>query len=302
MASWNELSNEISQAIQVVGKSIVTVQPHGGRTSSGIILDDHAIITTARSVADESSVQVWTSPDESATATIKGSDPSTDIALLQVEKRIGPAAAFAETPQLAVGQLVVAIGRTWRGNLVASAGILSGVMGEWHTFRGSKIDAFIRPDLTLYSGFSGGPLISTDQKILGMNTTSLRRGSPIAIPHATIKRVAAVLEEKGYIPKPYLGVGLQPVRLPESLRQKLNLTDEMGALIVHVESGSPAEKAGLFLGDVLLQAHGESFAAGSTASVVRRLEPGQKAEISGVRGGEEFSATVLVGERPSRRS
>ena len=300
MASWNELSTEISQAIQAVGKSIVTVQPCAGRTSSGIILDERTIITTARSVADESSVQVWTSPDESATARLKGSDPSTDIALLQVEKKIGPAASFIENPQAAVGQLVVAIGRTWRGNLVASAGILSGVMGEWHTFRGGKIDAFIRPDLTLYSGFSGGALISADQKILGMNTTSLRRGFPLTVPYATIKRVAAALAEKGYIPKPYLGLGLQPVRLPESLPQKLNLTDEMGALVVHVEPASPAEKAGVLLGDVLLRVDGQNF-AGGTASVVRRLKPNHEAEISGTRGGQAFSASVLVGERPRRR-
>ena len=300
MASWSELSNEIAQSIQAVGKSIVAVQPRGGRTSSAIILDNHTIITTARSVADESSVQVWISPDESATATLKCSDPGTEIALLQVEKKIGPAASFIETPQLAVGQLVVAIARTWRGNLVASAGILSGLMGEWHTFRGGKLDVFIRPDLTLYSGFSGGALISSDQKIIGMNTSSLRRGSPLTVPYATIKRVAAVLGEKGYIPKPYLGLGLQPVRLPESLQQKLNLTDEMGALVVHVESASPAEKAGVLLGDVLLRVDGQSF-AGGTASFVRRLKPDQKAEISGTRGGQAFSASVLVGERPRRR-
>lgn len=300
MASWNELSNEISQAIQVVGKSIVTVQPHGGRTSSGIILDDHTIITTARSVAEESSLQVWTSPDESATATLKGSDPGTDLALLQTEKKIGPAAVFAQTPQLAIGQLLVAVGRTWRGNLVASAGILSGVMGEWQTFPGSKIDAFIRPDLTLYSGFSGGALISADQKVLGMNTMSLRRGTPLAIPHVTIARITAILAEKGYIPKPYLGLGLQPARVPESLQLKLNLTQRMGALVVHVESGSPADKAGLLLGDVLLQAQGESFAARGTAAVVRRLEPGQNADINGLRGGQQFSASISVGERPRR--
>ena len=90
--------------------------------------------------------------------------------------------------------------------------------------------------------------------------------------------------------------------MPEPLRQKLNLTDEMGALIVHVESGSPAEKAGLFLGDVLLQAQGDSFAGQGTAAVVGRLEPGQKTEISGLRAGQPFSATILVGERAIRRS
>lgn len=302
MASWNELSNEISQTIQAVGKSIVTVQPGSGRTSSGIILDDETVITSAHSLAHEENIRVWTSPDQPVTATLKGSDPGTDLALLKAEKKIRPAAVFAENPQVAVGQLVVAVGRTWRGNLVTSAGILSGVMGEWHTFRGSKLEAFIRPDLTLYPGFSGGALISADQKIIGMNTTAVRRGSPITVPGATIKRVAAILAEKGYIPKPYLGVGLQPVRVPESSRQKLNLTEEVGALVVHVENGSPADKAGLLLGDVLLRLQGESLAAGGTVSLVRRLTPNQKAEISGVRAGQQFSATVLVGERGSRRS
>src|SRR5262249_13582276 len=162
MASWNELSNEISQAIQAVGKSIVTVQPGAGKPSSGIVLDDHTIIASAHSLSQEGNVHVWISPDQPIAATLKGRDPGTDIALLKSEKKIGPAAAFAESPQLEVGQLVVAMGRTWRGNLVASAGILSGLMGEWHTFRGSKLDAFIRPDLTLYSGFFGGALISVD--------------------------------------------------------------------------------------------------------------------------------------------
>jgi len=175
-------------------------------------------------------------------------------------------------------------------------------MGEWHTFRGKKIDAFIRPDLTLYSGFSGGALIGADQKIIGMNTTALRRGSPLAIPYATIKGTAAILIEKGYIPKPYLGLGLQPVRVPESLKKNLNLTQNVGALVVHVEPSSPADKAGLLLGDVLLRIEERNFGEGETASVVFRLAPGQNASILGIRGGQQFSSTVSVGERPRRQA
>src|SRR5947207_9699018 len=302
MAGWNELSHEISQAIQAVGKSIVTVQARGGRTSSGIILDDDTVLTTAHSVADDESIRIWISPDQPIPATLQGSDPSTDIAVLHIKNKIGPRAAFAENPQPVVGQFVVAVGRTWRGNLVASSGILSGVMGEWNTFRGGKLEAFIRPDLTLYSGFPGGALISADQRILGMNTRALRRGSPLAVPHSTITRITGILKEKGHIPKPYLGIGLQPVRLTESSRQKLNLTDDVGALVVHVESDSPADTAGLLVGDILLRVQEQNFGVSGAASVIRRLSPSQNTEISGIRGGQPFSATVLVGERPRRRS
>jgi serine protease DegQ len=302
MGTWNDLSSELSQAIQAVGKSIVAVQAAGGRTASGIVLDQKTVITTVRAVSDEEKIRLWISPDQPFDASFVGSDSGTDIAVLKIDAKLSATAPFTENPQLAVGQLVLAIGRTWRGNLVASSGILSGVMGKWNTFRGKKIDAFIRPDLTLYSGFSGGALIGADQKIIGMNTTALRRGSPLAIPYATIRRIAAILSEKGYVPKPYLGLGLQPVRVPESLRKNLNLTHHVGALVVHVESGSPADKAGLLLGDTLLRVEEHNFDEEGTASVVFRLAPEQNASILGIRGGKQFSSTVTVGERPRRQA
>ncbi len=302
MGTWNELSNELSQAIQTVGKNVVTVQPGGGRTSSGIILENDTILTSAHAVSEGENIRGWTSPDKPFKATLVGRDPGTDIALLKADAKLSGAAKFAENPQLAVGQLGVAISRTWRGNLVASAGILSGLMGEWHTHRGKKIDAFIRPDLSLYHGFSGGALIGADQKIIGMNTSALRRGSPLTIPYATIKRVTSILLEKGYIPSPYLGLGLQPARLPESLKQKLNLTQNAGVLVVYVESGSPADKAGVLLGDVLLKIADRNFAEQGTTSILSTLAPGQSVSVAGIRGGQAFSSTIQVGERPRRQA
>ena len=302
MGTWSELSSELSKAIEEVGKSVVTVQAGGGRIASGIILDEQTVVTTTRAVADPEAIRVWLSPDKPLNATLMGRDPDTDIGLLKLETKLGGPATFAEDPKLAVGPLVLAIGRTWRGNLVASAGILSGVMGEWHTFRGKKIEAFIRPDLNLHSGFSGGPLIGADQKVIGMNTAALRRGSPLAVPYVTIKRIAAALSEKGYVPNPYLGLGLQPVRTPESLKQKLNLTQDVGALVVHVEAEGPAEKGGLLLGDILLRVENHNFGDRGAASVVFQLTPNKEAKIDGIRGGQRFSSTVLVGERPRRQA
>jgi len=302
MATWNELSNELHQTVQAVGKSAITVQAEGDRTASGIVLDERTIVTTASVISDGEKVRVWVSPDRQIDASVIGRDRGSDIALLTPAQQVGSPAVFAEDPKLEVGQLVLAIGRTWRGNLVASSGILSGLMGEWHTPRGAKIESFIRPDLSLYPGFSGGVLVGADSKVIGMNTDALRRRSSLAIPYSTIKRVAAVLREKGHIPKPYLGIGLQPVRMPESLRHRLNLTQDVGALVVHVESPSPADAAGLLPGDILLAVDEQNFGHHGSTSLVFRLEPNRDAKIAGVRGGQHFSTTIHVGERPRRQA
>lgn len=312
MGTWNELSKEISKAVEEVGKSIVTVQGRGGRTSSGIILDENTVLAAAHAIHEEENLRVWISPDQPFRATFKGRDSGTDIAVLKTEASLAQnnareeagvhahPAQFNESPQLSVGQLVVAVARTWRGNLVASAGILSGLMGEWHTFRGTKIEAFIRPDLTLYRGFSGGALVGADGKIIGMVSGSLRRGSPLALPYSTLKRITAVLSEKGYIPAPYLGIGLQPVRIPESLREKLNLTENAGALVVHVEPDSPAHKAQFLVGDVLLQLGDTALEEEPPRPILARLSPGQSVVVTGIRGGQRFSSSIDVGERRRR--
>ena len=302
MTTWSELSNELHKTVQAVGKSVITVQTEGHRTVSGIVLDERTILTTASVISDGEKIRAWVSPDRQVEASLIGRDHGTDIALLKPAEQVGSPAVFAEDPKLEVGQLVLAIGRTWRGNLVASSGILSGLMGEWHTPRGEKIEKFIRPDLNLYPGFSGGALVGADSKVIGMNTDALRRRSSITIPYSTIKRVGAVLSEKGHIPKPYLGIGLQPVRVPESLRQRLNLTQDAGALVVHVESASPADKAGLLPGDILLAVDEQSFSHQRPTSLVFRLEPNRIAKIGGIRGGQQFSTTIHVGERPRRQA
>jgi serine protease DegQ len=302
MSTWSELSNELCKTVQGVGKSVIAVQTEGNRTVSAIVLDAHTIVTTASFIGDGERIRAWVWPDQQVDASVIGRDRGTDIALLKPDQQVGSPAVFAEDPKLEVGQLVLAIGRTWRGNLVASSGILSGLMGEWHTPRGEKVESFIRPDLNLYSGFSGGVLVGADSKVIGMNTSALRRRSSVAIPYRTIQRIAAVLREKGHIPKPYLGVGLQPVRVPESLTQRLNLKQNVGALVVHVESASPADKAGLLPGDILLGLDEQNFGPQGPTSLVFRLEPNRDVKIAGIRGGQQFSTTIHVGERPRRQA
>src|SRR5215472_14562143 len=298
MSTWSELSNELHNTVQAIGQSVITVQAESSRTVSGIVLDERTIVTTASVIGESERIRAWVSPDQEVDARVIGRDRGTDIALLKPDQQLGSPAVFAEDPKLEVGHLVLAIGRTWRGNLVASSGVISGLMGEWHSPRGEKVERFIRPDLNLYPGFSGGALVGADSKVIGMNTDALRRRSSVAIPYSTIKRVAAVLREKGHIPKPYLGVGLQPVRVPESLRRRLNLTQDVGALVVHIESAGPADKAGLLPGDILLSVDEQNFGHQGATSLVHRLEPNRDAKMAGIRGGQQFSTTIHVGERP----
>jgi S1-C subfamily serine protease len=193
---------------------------------------------------------------------------------------------------------VLALARTRRGHIVGSSGILSGLInGPMRTWRGGEIDQFIRPDLTMYPGFSGGPLVNSQGELLGMNTAGLHR-SGITVPSATVQRVSAELLEKGGIQRPYLGLAMQSALLPESLRTRLNLTASEGLLVVHVEPGSPADKAAIFLGDVLITLAGKPAAdIDSVQDILRSQKPGDSVEASLIRGGAITTVTLRLEAR-----
>jgi S1-C subfamily serine protease len=233
---------------------------------------------------------------------VVGRDPGTDLALLRLEQPVKfPLARWAKGADLSIGELVLALARTRRGNIVASSGIVSGYINEpWRTWHGGELDQFIRPDLNLYPGFSGGPLLNSKGEFLGVNTTGLHR-SGITIPAATVVRVAAELLEKGRIERPYLGLAMQAVPLTESLRAKLNLTATEGLLVVHVEPGSPADKAGVFLGDVLLELGDKPVADTDTVQDQLRSEkPGAEIQATFIRGGAVVKAKLKLEARPAR--
>ncbi|HEY6968542.1 MAG TPA: trypsin-like peptidase domain-containing protein [Candidatus Angelobacter sp.] len=295
---WALLSNQLAEAAATVGKSVVAV--HGRRhPSSGILWSGDAVVTASHALRRDDDISVVTGPGTNTQARLAGRDPSTDLAVLRLEQPVqGTAARWEDTSKLRVGELVLALGRTWRGNIVASSGVVSGLMGPWRTWRGGELDHFIRPDLTLYPGFSGGPLVNAEGEILGLNTAGLHR-SGIAVPAATVARVAAELLEKGRIERPWLGVAMQSVGVPESLRTRLNLIASEGLLIVHVEPGSPAEKAGMLLGDLLLEIDGKPVAeTDAVLEALRSHKPGSSAELKLARGGSLVKTTVTLAARP----
>lgn len=296
---WSTLATELAQAAEEAGRSVVAV--HGWRhPASGVLLSGDAVVTVNHAVRREDEVRVVLANGERIATRVAGRDPGTDLAVLRLQQPIQSAAPqWGTGAKLRIGELTLAVARSWRGNVVASSGIISGLMtGPWRTWRGGELDQFVRPDLTMYPGFSGGPLLNSQGDFVGINTTGLHR-SGITIPASTVTRVAGELLEKGRVERPYLGLAMQAVTLPESLRAKLNLISGEGLLVVHVEPGSPAEKAGVLLGDTLVELGGKAVADTDAVQDALRLSRiGGEVEAVFIRGGVATKARVKLEPRP----
>lgn len=299
--TWDALSEELAQTAEEAGKSVVAVR--GGRHSaSGVLLSGGAVATVSHAVRREEEVPVILAGGERVTSRVAGRDPATDLVVLRLEHEIEfSRPRWNTTLKSRVGELTLALARTWRGNIVSSLGVISGLMpGPWRTAYGGELDQFIRPDLNMYSGFSGGPLLNSRGELVGMNTAGLHRAG-ITIPASTLTRVAGELLEKGRVERPYLGLAMQSVKLQESLRGKLNLTSDEALLVVHVEPGSPAEKAGVLLGDALIDLGGKPVAdTDAVQEVLRSSRIGGELEASFIRGGSARPAKLRLEARPAR--
>jgi S1-C subfamily serine protease len=160
------------------------------------------------------------------------------------------------------------------------------------------VDQHIRLDLELYPGFSGGPLVNAQGKVVGINTRGLARGRGVTIPNATVSRVVDELLEKGHIARPYLGLAMQPVAVPEMLSGKVK--DASSALlVVHVEKAGPAQKAGIQLGDIITEFHGQpSQDTGDILDLLGKLNVGDTIKATVLRGGAPVTATIKLEDRP----
>jgi S1-C subfamily serine protease len=298
---WQQLSKEISEKVAGAGESIVAVDGRSGHTSSGIVWRADHILTASHTIRGQGSIEVLASSGKAVGARLVGRAHASDIALLKLDAPVqAKPADFGDTASLAVGGLVVAIARTRRGNIVASSGVLSGLMGEWRSGR-ARIDQFIRPDMTLYPGFSGGALIDGSGKILGMTTSGLLQRRPLAIPASTLLRIGEELITRGHAASPYVGLVMQPVSIPEKIQKSSGVAASTGLLALHVEASSPADSGGVLLGDILVSFDGQSFEGlEDLHDVLQRRGVNQKVAAVLVRGGQKVELTLTIGERPLR--
>jgi len=293
-------SEQISAAAAQAGASVVTVHARRRIPSSGIYWRDGVVVTVDHAIQHEQGITVLSSGGKSIEAKLAGRDPATDLAILKTEESDGSLPQLGDPTQVKLGHLVLALGRTRQGNLVASSGIIGGLSGESRTWRGGRLDQSIRLDLELYPGFSGGPLVNVEGKILGVNTSGLGGGRPMAIPSATVNRTVDQLLAKGYVPRPYLGAALQPVRIPDSVRSSLK-SSAGGLIVLHVETGGPAEKAGIVLGDVIVELEGKPVPhTYEIRSALASSKVGDILKLKLLRAGTPVDVSVNLAERPAR--
>ena len=295
------LSNDLAGAVQQAGGAVVAVNARQRVPSSGIHWSPGVIVTSDHTVDRDEEITVTLADGRTVPATLAGRDPSTDIAILKVQGVEASTADIGDSSALAVGQMVLAVGRPGEHGLSASYGVISALSGNWSTYRGGQIDQFVRPDLTFYPGFSGGPLVNARGQIVGMNTSGLTRGLGVTIPASTVNRVADQLLSKGRIARGYLGLGFQPVHLPDSLKNTLNLSSNGGLIVVTVEQGGPAEQAGMFIGDVLVALDNSPITdIDAVQSMLGTDRVGKAISARVVRGGVLADVAITVAERPQR--
>lgn len=292
-------SEELAAVATQVGQSVVTVFGRRRLPSSGFPWRSGIIVTVDHAIQREDDITVLSHGGKRVQAKLAGRDPATDLAVLKIDGIEAPVPALGDAAKLQLANVVLALARTRSGNLVASSGIIGGIAGESRTWRGGRLDQNIHLDLELYPGFSGGPLVSVAGEVVGINTSGLSRGRPVCIPVATVKRTADELLAKGYIARPYLGLAMQPVRIPETARLKLSLNSPAGLIVLHTESGGPAEQAGIVLGDVIVELEGKSTNdLYQVRSVLAGAEIGSTINVKLLRAGVLVEAPVKLTERP----
>jgi S1-C subfamily serine protease len=296
MEALLSLSNELAGAVERIAPSIVAVHARRRLPSTGIHWRPGIVVTAEHTVRAEDGLTVETPDGRSHPATLVGRDSGTDLAVLKITTDLdGPPAPRGDDGALRVGHMVLALGYGPR----ASWGVISALGPRWRTWRGGEIDRLVRLDLVLYPGFSGGPLVDAAGHVVGVNTSALARDSRLAVPVTTVGRVVDELLRQGHVSRGYLGIGMQPVRLPDGLRAAL--PGDGGLIVVTVEPDGPAARAGLLLGDVLVALDGVPTA--DLDDVQGRLggdRIGTTVTALVVRAGARAEVRVTVGERPRR--
>lgn len=296
-------SDQLADVVAQAARSIVTVAARPRQTATGILwkTENETIVITADHVVErEDDIKVVLPDGKEVKAQLIGRDPSTDLAALRLPTdALGADAQPAETgANLRPGNLVLAVGRPGKDGPRVSFGAVSAIEGPRRSWHGGEIEGVIYADVTLYPGFSGGPLVDLSGKVVGLNSSHLTRQNSSAIPLVTIDRVAKTLLTHGRVRRGYLGVGTQQVPLPEALAQKAGLTQESALLVVNVEAGSPAEKGGLILGDLIALVGDQPIIdVDSLRAQLSSDKLGQTLPVRIIRGGEVHNLNITLGER-----
>ena len=292
----SEVSEALADSVASAGTGVVRVEGRGRLPASGIVWSADGVILTAHHVLErDEEINVGLEDGQTVPATLVGRDPTTDLALVRAKVEGLPRPEWKEPNAFRVGNLALALGRPGR-TVQATLGVVSALGNSWRTRAGGHIDRYLQSDVTMYPGFSGGPLVDASGAVLGLNTSALLRGVSVSIPLPTVRAVSETLLAHGRVRRGYLGVGAQVVRLPKAAAAELG--QETGLLLNSVAEGSPAEKGGLLLGDTLVGLDGQPVRHMDDLFALLSAELiGRKVPARIVRGGHTAEQDVTVGER-----
>jgi S1-C subfamily serine protease len=302
-STLESLSDDLAASVDRATQIVVAIHARRRIPSTGVLWRNGLVVAADHTVQKDDAIDVRLADGGVVQAHVTGRDASTDICLLRIESDRAPASI--DVAPLRVGQLALAIGRPG-ADATATLGLVSAVGPAWRTARGGRIDQFVRLDMSVYDGFSGSPLVTAAGRVAGLCTSGLTRGGAIAVPSATVERVIASLESNGGVMRRgFLGIGTHPVPLPESIRSQIKAiggrVPTVGLMVVSVQPGTPAERGGILIGDVLVGLGGQTmedpkdvFAALGPESVGRELS------ATLVRAGHPHTLTLVVDPHPER--
>jgi serine protease DegQ len=275
-------------------------QPENSLGSGVIVSEQGLILTNNHVVASADEIEIALADGRKMSAKVVGTDPDTDLALIKIEADNLPAVTFASSNKLNVGDVVLAIGNPFGVGQTVTQGIIS-ALGRNHLGI-NTFENFIQTDASINPGNSGGALIDTDGNLVGINSAIYSRsggsmGIGFAIPATLARQIMDQIISQGNVTRGWIGIEAQDIT-PE-LAESFKLKTAEGALIAGVLQNSPAEKAGLRAGDILLTIDTKPIADTSTMlNLIAALTPNKKATFKVARADQRLNIEVLIGKRP----
>jgi S1-C subfamily serine protease len=290
------LSEELVKTVEAVGAGVVRVEARRRLPASGIVWSPDGVVVTASHVVErDDDIRVGLPDGRAVPARLAGRDPGTDLAVVRAGVNHLTPPAWADPDQLRVGTLALALGRPGQ-KVLATLGILSALDDAWRTPAGGQVDRYLQTDAAMYPGFSGGPLVDIEQRLIGLNTSALVQGHSLSIPATTVRHTVETLLTHGRVRRGWLGIGAQAVRLSERARRQAG--QDTGLLLMMVDPRGPAERGGLFIGDILIALDGQPVHdMDDLLALLGNGRVGQTVPVRLVRGGEVREARVTIGER-----
>ena len=273
-----------------------------GSGSGFVFTPDGFILTNSHVVHDTSRLTVALSDGRRLEAAMVGDDPASDVAVIRISAGGLVAAPLGDSEKIRVGQLAIAIGNPYGFQYSVTAGVVSALGRSLRSDLGRLIDNVIQTDAALNPGNSGGPLVNSNGKVIGVNTAVIlpAQGLCFAVAINTAKFVAARLIKDGKIRRAYLGLGGQNVTIPRIVVRSQQLKTEAGVLVISVEKQSPAERAGLNQGDVIIALDGAPVrSVDDLHKILTEARIGSSCELTLLRQSQKIALPAVAQEAAS---